>query len=108
MATPSARMTINLPEHLHKRLKYQAFMRDTTMTRIMERATAGLVDYLEADNSEISRHSPDGRPNVTISTSVTADQADLFHRLLDQRRETAHDVLERAIAAYLANVPSTR
>ena len=105
MATASARMTINISEYLHKRLKYQAFMRETTMTQLMERAVEGLVEYLEADDSAVSRAPREERNTVTVSTSVTVDQAELFNQVLAQRGESAHDVLERAIAGYLASAP---
>lgn len=108
MATPTTRMTINISDYLHKRLKYQAFMRETTMTQIMERAVEGLVEYLEADDSVVSREPRDGRNTVSLSTSVTTAQAELFNQVLAQRGETSHDVLERAIAAYLASAPSIR
>lgn len=108
MATSSTRMTINLPESLHKRLKYQAFMLDITMTQIMERAVEGLVEHLEANDSVVSREPRDGHNTVSPSPSVPTEQAALSHHTLDQRDENAHDVLERAIAAYLSNSPRIR
>ena len=108
MAQPTTRMTINLSHYLHKRLKYQAFMHDTTMTQILERGAESLVEYLEAGNSTVSEAPQDQTNRVTLSTSVTADQAELFDQLLDQRGDTAHDVLERAIVAYLARIDNPR
>lgn len=108
MPAPTTRINMSMSHYLHKRLKYQAFMRDTTMTQIMERAVEGLVEYLEADDSVISREPQDGRHTVSLSTSVTREQAELFNQVLTQRGETSHDVLERAIAAYLASAPRIR
>lgn len=107
MSQPIARLSINISAYLHKRLRYQAFVRDTSMTQILERAAEGLVEYLEADDSVVSKNPQYELPHVTISTSVTSEQADLFNRLLDERGESSHEVLERAIIAYLANVPNT-
>lgn len=108
MATPSARMTINISDYLHKRLKYQAFMHDITMTQILERGAESLVEYLEADDSTVSQAPRDESTHVTVSTSITADQAELFDQLLTQRGDTAHEVLERAIVAYLARIDNPR
>lgn len=108
MATSSTRMTINLPESLHKRLKYQAFMLNITMTHIMESAVEGLLEHLEAAESVASREPHEGRNTVSPPPSVPTEQAHLSHPTLDQRNENSHDVLERAIAAYIANSPRIR
>ncbi len=51
----TARLTIDVPRHLHRRLRLKAAVEDTTMTSIVVALLASMLDAVEAERDDARR-----------------------------------------------------